>query len=138
VVAVEDLSLAGMGNRKRRLGRALADASLGELRRQLDYKTLDHGTTLVPIGRFYPSSKTCSACGLVKAKLALHERTYVCDDSRCATTLDRDVNAARNIVREAERLLEQQIVAGLRRETRNAVPRPHKTMPAHAGMAAVA
>ncbi|MBK5223419.1 MAG: transposase [Acidimicrobiia bacterium] len=142
VVAVEDLNLAGMSNRKRRLGRALADASLGELRRQLDYKTLDHGSILQPVDRFYPSSKTCSACGLVKAKLALHVRTFICDDSRCAMSLDRDVNAARNIAREATRILEQpaeqQDVAGLRPETGNAEPRPRKTMPAHAGMAAVA
>lgn len=139
VVAIEDLNLAGMGNRKRRLGRALADASLGELRRQLDYKTSDHGATLAVVDRFYPSSKTCSACGLVKAKLALHERTYVCDDPRCGLVLDRDVNAARNIAREAQRLLEhQESVAGLRPETRNAEPRPHKTSPAPAGMAAVA
>jgi putative transposase len=139
VVAVEDLNLAAMGNRKRRLGRALADASLGELRRQLTYKTADHGSRLVVVDRFYPSSKTCSACGLVKAKLALWERTYVCDDPRCATTLDRDVNAARNIAREADRLLgHQSTVAGLRPETRNAEPRSRKTSPAHAGMAAVA
>lgn len=141
VVAIEDLNLAGMGNRNRRLGRALADASLGELRRQLDYKTRDHATRLVVVDRFYPSSKTCSACGLVKAKLALHERTYVCDGPRCGLVLDRDVNAARNIAREAERLLEhehQEVVAGLRPETRNAAPRPHKTNPACAGMAAVA
>lgn len=139
VIAIEDLNLASMGNRKRRLGRALADASLGELRRQLTYKTLDHGTRLVVVDRFYPSSKTCATCGLVKAKLALHERIYVCDDIRCATALDRDVNAARNIAREATRLLEhQESVAGIRPETRNAAPRPHKTMPAHAGMAAVA
>ncbi|MDZ7677327.1 MAG: IS607 family element RNA-guided endonuclease TnpB [Acidimicrobiales bacterium] len=141
-VAIEDLNLAGMSSRKRRLGRALADVSLGELRRQLDYKTTDHGTMLVPIGRFYPSSKTCSACGLVKAKLALHERVFNCDDPSCGLVLDRDVNAARNIAREAARLLEQQheqqSVAGLRPETRNAEPRPHKTSPAHAGMAAVA
>lgn len=141
VIAIEDLNLVGMGNRKRRMGRALADVSPGELRRQLTYKTSDHGTRLVTVGRFYPSSKTCSSCGLVKAKLALWERTFVCDDPACAASLDRDVNAARNIAREAERLLEQkhqEDVAGLRPETRNAVPRPHKTSPAHAGMAAVA
>jgi len=139
VIAIEDLNLTGMGNRKRHLGRALADASLGELRRQLTYKAADHGTTLVVVDRFYPSSKTCSRCGLVKAKLALWERTFICDDTDCATSLDRDVNAARNIAREAERLLEQQeLVTGLRPETRNAEPRPHKTRPAHAGMAAVA
>lgn len=139
VIAIEDLNLPGMANRKRRLGRALADASLGELRRQLTYKTADHGTRLVVVDRFYPSSKTCSHCGLAKAKLALWERTYVCDDTGCAMFLDRDVNAARNIAREAERLLEHQdAVAGLRPETRNAEPRPRKTTPAHAGMAAVA
>lgn len=138
VVAIEDLNLAGMGNRKRRLGRVLADVSVGELRRQLDYKTVDHGSTLVAVDRFYPSSKMCSHCGLVKAKLALHERTFVCDDPECALVLDRDVNAARNIAREAERLLEQQAVAGLRPETPNAEPRQRKTRPAHAGLAAVA
>lgn len=143
VVAVEELNVAGMTNRKRHLGRALADVSLGELRRQLDYKTADHGSTLVAVGRFYPSSKTCSGCGLAKAKLALTERAYVCDDG-CGLILDRDVNAARNIEREATRLLEQpqqdgpQQVAGLRPETRNAYPRPRKTSPAHAGVAAVA
>ncbi|MBK5221303.1 MAG: transposase [Acidimicrobiia bacterium] len=140
VVAIEDLNLAGMGHRKRRLGRALADASLGELRRQLTYKTTDHDSALVVVGRFFPSSKTCSDCGLAKAKLALGDRTFICDDPHCALVLDRDVNAARNIAREAQRLLEQQEqpVAGLRPETQNAEPRPHKTSPAHAGMAAVA
>lgn len=138
-IAIEDLNLAGMGNRKRRLGRALADASLGEMRRQLTYKTADHDSTLAVVDRFYPSSKTCSACGLVKAKLALWERTYVCDDLSCGLVLDRDVNAARSIAREATRLLEhQKSVAGLRPETRNAEPRPHKTTPSHVGMAAVA
>lgn len=76
----------------------------------------------------------------MKAKLALWERTFVCDDPRCGHTLDRDVNAARNIAREATRLLEQQHqedVAGIRPETRNAAPRPRKTRPAHAGLAAV-
>lgn len=105
-IAIEDLNIAGMANRKRRLGRALADVSLGELRRQLTYKTGDHGSRLVVIDRFYPSSKRCSHCGLVKAKLALWERTYACDDAYCAASLDRDVNAARNIAREAARLLE--------------------------------
>ena len=80
VVAIEDLNTAGMSNRKRHLGRSLADVSLGELYRQLGYKTTDHGSVLVAVGRFFPSSKTCSDCGLVKAKLALHERVFVCDN----------------------------------------------------------
>ena len=152
-VVIEDLNVAGMAHRKRHLGRALADASLGELRRQLTYKTADHGHQLVAVGRFYPSSKTCSSCGAVKAKLHLGTRVYDC--TNCAMVLDRDVNAARNIAREGARLLEQQheAVAGLRPETLvthhgavstmsmgktgNADPRPHRIRPAHAGLAAI-
>ena len=144
VIAIEDLNLAGMSNRKRHLGRALSDVSIGELYRQLNYKCDDHASRLVVIDRFFPSSKMCSACGLVKAKLAIHERIFTCDNPACGIVLDRDMNAARNIAREARRLLElehqeqQHDVAGLRPETRNADPRPHKTDPAPAGMAAVA
>ena len=50
----------------------------------------------MPADRWYPSSKTCSGCGTVKAKLALSERTYRCD--ACGLALDRDVNAARNLL----------------------------------------
>ncbi len=106
IVAIEDLNVAGMANRTRRLGRALADVSLGELARQLAYKTTDHNHRLVTVDRFYPSSKSCSACGTVRAKLPLRERIFKCDD--CGLTLDRDVNAARNIANEASRILEQQ------------------------------
>jgi hypothetical protein len=74
VVAVEHLNLVGMAHRRRRLGRMLAGVSLGELRRQLADKTLGHGSSLVTVGRFFPSSETCSVCGLVKAKLVLSER----------------------------------------------------------------
>jgi putative transposase len=65
--------------------------------------------TLVAVGRFYPSSKTCSHCGAVKAKLPLWERAYHCD--HCGTSIDRDVNAARNIAREATRLIAQPTMA---------------------------
>ena len=143
IVAVEDLNVMGMANRKRHLGRRLADASLGELRRQLTYKTSDRGYQLVVVGRHYPSTKTCSSCGAVKAKLPLSVRVFECDD--CGTTLDRDVNAARNIAREATRLLEhtpdhddRQDGTGLRTESVNAAPRPQKTTQAQADLAAVA
>lgn len=63
LVGVENLNVAGMANRKRRLGRALADAALGELRRQLDYKASDHASSIVPVDRYFPSSKMCSHCG---------------------------------------------------------------------------
>jgi putative transposase len=135
VLAVEDLSLVGMHTKKRHLGRSLADASLGVLRRQLTYKAADRGVVLVVVNRFYPSSKTCSCCGSAKAKLDLGVRIYEC--STCRLVLDRDVNAAINIAQEGTRLLAQgstegQDVAGLRPETRNADPRQHKTTGAHA------
>ncbi|MEU9738638.1 IS607 family element RNA-guided endonuclease TnpB [Micromonospora chersina] len=93
-IVVEDLNVAGM-LRNRRLARRIADAGFGELRRQLAYKTTWNGGHLVVADRWYPSSKTCSACGTVKAKLALSERTYTC--LTCGLVLDRDVNAARNL-----------------------------------------
>lgn len=137
VIALEDLNVAGMGRRKGHLGRAVADASLGELRRQLTYKCGDGGVTLLCVDRFYPSSKTCSSCGTVKAKLDRATRVFDCE--RCAVVIDRDVNAARNIEREAIRLLaEDRPVAGLRPETQNADPRPRKTTRAPARTAAAA
>jgi putative transposase len=98
-VVVEKLNLAGMLH-NRRLARALADTGLGELRRQLAYKTRWYGATLVTADPFYPSSKTCSGCGWTKAKLVLAERTFKCEV--CALVIDRDLNAARNLARLAE------------------------------------
>ena len=49
-----------------------------EIRRQLEYKTAWHGGRLIVADRWFASSKTCSGCGAVKAKLALSERTYLC------------------------------------------------------------
>ncbi|MEU9734816.1 IS607 family element RNA-guided endonuclease TnpB [Streptomyces sp. NPDC048002] len=94
-VVVEDLNVAGM-LRNRRLARRVADAGFGEIRRQLAYKTSQrHATRLVAADRWYPSSKTCSGCGAVKAKLPLHVRTYECD--ACHLVIDRDDNAALNL-----------------------------------------
>jgi IS605 OrfB family transposase len=111
IVVVEQLNMAGM-LRNRRLARALADAGLAELRRQLGYKTSWYGSRLVIADRFYPSSKTCSACGWVKAKLTLAERTFTCE--ACGLRIDRDLNAARNLAKLAQH------VARSGRETRNA------------------
>ncbi|WP_232344321.1 zinc ribbon domain-containing protein, partial [Actinoplanes awajinensis] len=60
----------------RRLARHIADAGFAEIRRQLAYKTACNGVRLLIADRWYPSSKTCSGCGTVKAKLALSEREY--------------------------------------------------------------
>lgn len=93
-VVIEDLNVKGM-MQNRKLSKAIADASWGELRRQLEYKAAWYGVDLVVAGRFYPSSKTCSACGNVKPLLRLSERTFVCE--ACGMVLDRDANASINL-----------------------------------------
>jgi IS605 OrfB family transposase len=93
-IVVEDLNVAGM-LRNPKLARHLAGASFGEIRRQLDYKTGWNGGRLVVADRWYPSSKTCSACQTVKTKLSLSVRVFTCE--HCGLVLDRDVNAARNL-----------------------------------------
>ena len=93
-VCIEDLNVAGM-MKNHHLARRLSDASLGEFRRQLEYKTARTGTVLRVVDRWYPSSKTCSNYGTVKAKLSLSERVYQCDV--CGLSIDRDLNAAINI-----------------------------------------
>jgi putative transposase len=93
-IVIEDLNVAGMV-RNRRLARHIAGLGVAELRRQLDYKTRDAGVRLVVADRWYPSSKTCSACGAVRAKLTLAQREFVCES--CGARLDRDLNAARNL-----------------------------------------
>ncbi|MFG2044236.1 IS607 family element RNA-guided endonuclease TnpB [Dactylosporangium sp. NPDC048998] len=93
-VVVEDLHVAGMV-RNRKLARSLADAAPATLRRHLSYKTRWYGSTLHVADRWYPSSKTCSACKTAKPKLSLAERTFNC--TTCGLSLDRDVNAARNL-----------------------------------------
>jgi putative transposase len=105
VIGVETLAIKNLmgagGARKRGLNRAFADAGLGEVLRQLDYKTHWYGSHLVKADRWFPSSKTCSGCGVVKAKLHLAERTYHCDS--CGLVIDRDLNAAVNLARYAQR-----------------------------------
>ncbi|MFG1874182.1 IS607 family element RNA-guided endonuclease TnpB [Sphaerisporangium sp. NPDC049003] len=93
-VVVEDLNVSGM-LANRRLARVVADAGMAEARRQLAYKTIWSGGRLIVADRWFPSSKTCSGCGAVKAKLALSERTYAC--AECGLVADRDHNAALNL-----------------------------------------
>ena len=97
-VAIEDLNVAGM-TRNKRLARAILDQGFGAARRMLGYKTTWSGGTLVVADRWYPSSKTCSACGWRKPSLTLAERIFRCES--CGYTRDRDVNAARNLLKLA-------------------------------------
>jgi putative transposase len=94
LIAVETLNIAGMV-RDRHLARQIADAGWGIVLAQLKYKTAWADSRLEPADRFYPSSKTCSDCGAVKAKLGRAERVFTCQ--ACGFSLDRDENAARNL-----------------------------------------
>jgi len=97
---IEDLNVAGMV-KNRRLARHVADASFGELRRQLEYKSAWHGGRVIVADRWFASSKKCSGCGAVKAKLPLSERTYAC--ASCGMVADRDLNAALNLAEYGNR-----------------------------------
>jgi putative transposase len=91
-IVLEDLNVAGMG-KNHALAGAVADAAFGEIRRQFTYKA----QRTVFADRFFPSSKTCSVCGLVKDELPLGMRLFVCDG--CGSVKDRDRNAADNLER---------------------------------------
>ena len=102
-VVVEDLNVRGMtrrgGSRKRGLNRAVHDAALAEIRRQLAYK-LPPGRLIVA-DRWYPSSRLCRQCGVKNHDLTLADRTWTC--TGCGTRHDRDVNAAVNLAAWGER-----------------------------------
>lgn len=102
MIAIEDLNVKGL-MKNRRLSRAISDASWGELLRQLTYKQEWVGGKVVKIGRFYPSSKTCSGCGFLLGSLQLSEREWRCPG--CGIRHDRDINAAKNILKQAEEQL---------------------------------
>lgn len=102
-MAVEDLNVKGiMANHK--IAKAAADASMGELRRQLEYKCAWHGRGFVKVSRWFPSSKLCGECGHVFGGLELSMREWDCPE--CGARHDRDLNAAENIAREGKRILE--------------------------------
>ena len=97
-LVVEDLNVAGMVA-NHRLARSLSDASFGELRRQLQYKTAWYGTELIVADRWFASSRLCSNCGQHDPGLTLADRVYRCVG--CGLVSDRDVNAAINLARYA-------------------------------------
>lgn len=95
VIVLEDLNVQGM-LQNRKLSRAIADVGFYEFRRQVQYKATFAGVQVKEVSRWYPSSKRCSRCGVVREELGLAERMFVC--YTCGYTLDRDMNAARNLV----------------------------------------
>ena len=113
-LVIEDLNVRGMSRSARGttekpgshvrakagLNRTLLDGGFGELRRMLEYKCVWYGSRLLVCDHWFPSSKRCSGCGTVRVQLSRRERTFQCDG--CGQHLDRDLNAARNLVWWAE------------------------------------
>lgn len=94
-LVIEDLYVRGM-LANHRLARAIADASWGEFRRQLQYKEAWRGGEVVVADRWFPSSRLCRACGTVRGDLTLADRVFTCG---CGYSADRDCNAAANLAR---------------------------------------
>ena len=99
VVVIEDLDVKGMkeGNNKY-VRKGVQQSCMSEVHRQLMYKC----NSYIKVDRYYPSSKTCSSCGYHKADLLLGDRTFVCPS--CGLTIDRDFNAALNLLHEGIRI----------------------------------
>lgn len=93
-VVIEDLNVSGMLKNKH-LSRAIQQQEFYKFRQYITYKCKAYGSRLVVADRFYPSSKKCSNCGVVKKFLSLSERTYICPE--CGQIIDRDLNAAINL-----------------------------------------
>ena len=91
---IEDLSVRNM-TRNHHLARAISDAAWRQMRAMLEYKCQWYGRDLVVTGRWYPSSKVCSACGRPAAGLPLGVRAWECES--CGVRHDRDINAAVSI-----------------------------------------
>ena len=93
-ICVEDLNVRCMV-RNKHLAYDISDAAIGQFYRQLKYKCEWYGVNYIEVGRFEPTSKTCSVCGWKYKELKLHQRSWVCPE--CGTHHDRDMNAAINI-----------------------------------------
>ena len=102
VICIENLNVSGM--KRSKLAREISDASWGEIRRQLNYKSEWAGKKLITIDKWYPSSQTCSECGFINREVKdLKIRQWKCPN--CGTWHDRDANAAKNILEEGLRTI---------------------------------
>jgi putative transposase len=95
VIILEDLAVKNMV-RYGKLAKAISDCGWGTFRVMIEYKAARYGRRVIIVDRWYPSSKTCSACGYRLADLSLKTRTWQCPS--CGTRHDRDHNAAKNIL----------------------------------------
>lgn len=104
VVFMENLNTSGM-IKNHHLAKAIQEVGFYLFKEILQNKALVNGKQIVLVDRFYPSSKTCSVCGYKKTDLTLKDRYWICPN--CGTYLDRDINAAKNILTEGQRILSQ-------------------------------
>lgn len=102
IIAVEDLAVVNL-MKNHKLAHSLADVSLGTLFSMLKYKADWNDRRFITIDRFFPSSKTCSGCGWIKQDLILSIREWECES--CGEVHDRDLNAAKNILRQGLNIL---------------------------------
>lgn len=102
VICLEDLNIKGMV-KNHRLAKHISDVSWGTFIQFLEYKANWNDKKIIKINRFYPSSKTCHNCGYIKQDLKLFMREWICPS--CNNKLDRDYNAAKNILREGLKIL---------------------------------
>jgi len=113
-IALENLNVSGM-SKNHNLAQSITDASWSTFVSMLEYKAEWHGVNILRIGRFEPSSKTCS-CGVINKDLKLSDRAWTCKS--CGTTHDRDILAACNIKSFALK----NILSGTDRKNQNELP----------------
>lgn len=106
IIILEDLNVNGM-LKNHKLAKSIQELGLGELRRQLEYKSLWYNRDLIFVNRWFPSSKTCSCCGWKNNSLSLKNREFICED--CGSIIDRDLNASINIKKEGLRLYKEKV-----------------------------
>ena len=113
VIVSEDLNVKGM-LKNHKLAKSIQDASFESFCNMIAYKALEQHRLYVKIGTFYPSSKLCHCCGFKHKGLKLEERFWTCPV--CSTFLDRDENAAINILKEGLRILSRYTVGSTGRD----------------------
>lgn len=104
-ICIEDLNVKGMMKNKH-LSKAVQQQCFGEFRRQIQYKSVWNNIPVVIADRFFPSSKLCSCCGIIKKDLKLSDRIYKCE---CGNVIGRDYQASLNLKRYGEMILEQSV-----------------------------
>ena len=102
IICMEDLNVKGMV-RNHHLAESISEMNFGEFRRMLEYKANWYNRKIVFVNRFYPSSKTCHNCGYINKELELSDRQWICPE--CGQTIERDYNAALNILDEGLRII---------------------------------